>query len=305
MRSENIPLSFLWGIPNFYQKFHYHYAFPHQKTPYVVFPRSCSTSLMPTGTIRPAEPSDFRWIRKLYSAYNANLTGCLTRDEPLWDWIVKLTTSSGQAAWWVPEEPMGGYALVAGNPPRVMEIASPSENSLKNLVLGLFRAYPDIDSLGFCHHPEMPVGQWLYHWGAGITSPEDIWEGTWGGMARILDLPALLTAMTSKLESRLSKSRFFKFTGHIPIRSEVGSADLLISDGKVTVEPVEKPGEIINVPASVLTPLLTGYRGFERFRPGFTDFPAETCDLLSVLFPRDLAYVYSLLYVDEYFSMPV
>jgi len=124
-------------------------------------------------------------------------------------------------------------------------------------------------------------------------------------MARILDLPALLTAMTSKLESRLSKSRFFKFTGHIPIRSEVGSADLLISDGKVTVEPVEKAGEIVSFPASVLTPLLTGYRGFERFRSAFTDFPAETCDLLNVLFPRDLAYVYSLLYVDEYFSMPV
>ena len=170
MKSKGIPLSFLWGIPDFYEQFHYHYAFPHTITGYVSLPKSRIGGWVPSGTIREAEPPDRWWIQKLYRTYNVGLTGCIVRNEPLWDWIFRLTTTGNDGKWWVTKDPAGGYALVAGKPPKVWEIAAPSESSLRNARLGNFRAYPEIEELSFCHHPGMPIGNWLYHWGAGIAS---------------------------------------------------------------------------------------------------------------------------------------
>jgi hypothetical protein len=300
MRSDNIPLSFLWGIPNFYEHFHYYYAFPNHSTPYVILPKMCIEGWQSTGMLRPSEPSDLWWIQKLYRAYNSELTGTISRSRELWEWIFKISTESGAGAWFVPEDPMGGYMLVAGKPPKVWEIAAPSENSLRNLVLGAFKAYPELDSLGFCHHPDMPIGKWLYRWGAKVQSVEDIWQGTWGGMVRILDPVTLLKTMAGKLNSRLENSRFYNYKGGVSIESEVGSVTIGIRNGNVDIQPFESGSPSIYIPASVLTPLLTGYRGFERYRCEFTDLGLEISDLLSVLFQRDKTFVYPLLYVDEF-----
>jgi predicted acetyltransferase len=302
MKADGTPISFLWGIPGFYQRFQYHYAFPHTSTGYVSLPKSRVGGWVPTGTIRRAEPADLWWIRKLYRTYNVGLTGCIVRSEELWDWIFRLTMDHDQGKWWITEDPAGGYALVSDKPPKVWEIAAPSESSLKNLVLGIFREYPEIETLDFCHHPDMPIGRWLYRWGAGVSSPEDLWQGTWGGMARVIDLEALLRAMVDKLNARLAGSRFFRHTGEIPIKSEVGSATIKIADGMAKIEPLDG-NSAVSLPASVLTPMLTGYRGFVRFRPDFKCIGNETLDLLTILFPRDLVHVSPLLYVDEFFEL--
>jgi hypothetical protein len=304
MRSDGIPLSFLWGIPNFYEHFHYYYAFPNHSTPYVTLPRMCIEGWQATGTLRPAEMSDLWWIQKLYRAYNSELTGTITRSRELWEWIFKVSNKVGEGAWFVPEDPMGGYILVAGKPPKVWEIAAPSENSLRNLVLGAFKSFPELDSLGFHLHPDMLIGQWLFRWGAKIQSVEDIWQGTWGGMVRILDAVFLLQTMSSRLNHRLENSRFYKYTGGISIESEVGSVTIKISKGSVDIKPSKSRRKSIHIPASVLTPLLTGYRGFQRYRPDFTDLDKDTSDLLSVLFQRDKTFVYPLLYIDEFPTLP-
>ena len=303
MRDDGTPLSFLWGIPDFYEKFHYHYAYPNHGTSYVSLPRSCILDWEPAGTIRPATAEDRFWIRKLYRAYNAGLVGCQVRDEKQWEHYFKLTENAKNVQWWVPEDPLGGYALVAGSPPAVWEIAAPSPNSLRILVSGIFENRPDLERLDFFHHPDMPIGRWLYRWGARVSSPEDIWKGTWGGMVRLMKPSALLAPMSDKLAERIAASRFFAFIGEIAFQSEVGGAIIDISDGEIKIhENSERTG--FQIPARVLTPMMTGYRGFERFRDELKDIPDSIADILAVLFPRDTVFMYTLLYADEELSKP-
>jgi len=305
---ENIPFSFLWGIPGFYERFHYYYAYPNHFTPYIVFQRSRTELWESTGSIRNAELSDRWWIQKLYRAYNAGVTGCQVRTGDQWNWYFKVTDGSTfdkHHMWWVPEDPMGGYAFVSAGPSDdillVREIAAPSRNALKLLVMGLFENYPDIRKLAFFHHPDMPVGKWLYHWGADMRSPEDIWKGSWAGMVRIINLPRLLTCMENTLSSRLANSRFFKTSSPIPIKSESGKALIKISDGQVEIESLDSNARFF-IPARVLTPIMTGYQGFDRFRSEVKDIPDDIAEILSVLFPRDIVYMHNLLYIDEGFE---
>ncbi|MCX6645639.1 MAG: GNAT family N-acetyltransferase [bacterium] len=308
MDEERIPLSFLWGIPGFYEKFHYHYAYPNHNTRYIIFPEECIEGFKPTGGVRPAVQDDLDKIRKLYRSYNSDLTGHHVRYEKLWQYYFDLTGGSGneKSGWWVLENPSDGYAFVPDipkSPPEVWEIAVASEEGLKNLVYGIFKEYRGLEKLGFRHHPDMPVGKWLYHWGAKIRSCEDIWKGSWGGMVRLNDPQFCLRKMEKKFSERLARSQFFNLTNQIAFSSELGSMVIEIKDGKVDVHRYDGRAKM-EIPLRVLTPITTGYRGIERFRDDLKDIPDDTYEILSVLFPRDKVYMYSLLYADEHFSFP-
>jgi GNAT superfamily N-acetyltransferase len=300
MHSNGIVLSFLWGIPNFYEKFHFYYAFPHVATPYVSLPRSCSEGWQSTVPTRDATVDDVSRISELYLTYNSGITGCEIRNHSQWEWIYELTTGKSRGRWLITTD-NSAYALIAGDRPTVWETAAESGSALKNLVLGIFKEYPDLGILEFRHHPDMPVGRWLYRWGAWVSSPEDIWKGTWGGMVRLVDPLELLCRMAPKLQSRLSESKFFKFTGAVPFNSEVGGGVIDIHDGEVAIEPLTGKAEYV-IPASILTPIMTGYRGFERFREDMADLPDRVADLLAVIFPRDVVYSYALGFVNEHFE---
>jgi len=298
MREDKIPLAFLWGIPDFYQRFHFHYAYPNHGTPYVSLPRSCTVDWEPSGPIRRAQPEDRRSLPALYRAYNSDLTGCQVRSDEQWEYYFRLTEGEGNHGWWATEEPMGGYAFVAGDPPAVWEIAVSSLSPLRDLVIGLLEAHQKIEALDLYHHPRMPVGEWLYRWGARVSSPEDIWKGAWGGMVRLMDPARLLKLMAGRLSERLADSRLFDFTGSIPFTSEVGGAVIEIGDGAVEVHEIEERAPLF-IPARVLSPIMMGYKGFERFREEMRDMPDRVAEVMSVLFQRDKVFMYSMLYADE------
>jgi predicted acetyltransferase len=306
MKKQKIPLSFLWGIPDFYEKFYYYYAYPDHGTPYVVMPRSCVQEYKPTMNIRAANVEDIKEIQNLYNSYNADLNGHHIRHEKQWKYYMRLTGGEGKEkqSWWVLDDPSNGYAFVPdlpNKPPVVWEIAAVSEDSLRNLVYRIFGKYPGLEKLYFNHHPEMPVGRWLYHWGAKTRSTEDIWKGTWGGMVRLNEPVTCIKCMEEKFNERIAKSRFFNYTGAIPFKSDLGNVLIDISSGKVEVSKC--PGRAkYEIPAEVLTPITTGYRGIERYRENLKDLPDEVYELLKVLFPRDKVYMYGLLYADESFS---
>jgi len=300
LRNEGIPLCFLWGIPNYYQRFHFHYAYPNHSTAYVSIPKSCTTDWEPSGTIRPADKADLAAIKRLYESYNMGLIGSEIRSEAMWKYYFDLSSGRSDAKWWMTDDPAGCYAFVAGEKSAVWEIAATSMTSLRNIVTGLFANYPGIECLDFYHHPDMPVGQWLYRNGAMLRSPEDIWKGTWGGMVRLMNPAGLMELMSETLSERLQNSRFYNFKGELPIESEVGSALISIDDGKVAVHE-SSSDKGLYIPASALTPIMTGYRGFARFRGELKDIPDATAELLSVLFQRDTVFMYAMLYSEEAF----
>ncbi len=308
MRADKIPISFLWGIPNFYERFHYYYGYPNHSTAYISLPKSCTNGWGPTETIRRAEPGDYQGIKKLYRVYNIDLNGCHVRDDSVWEWYFHLTSGTcknGKHGWWVLDDPTGGYAFVAADAdgvPKVWEIAVSSAGSLRNIVLGLFKEYSELDRLDFHHHPRMPVGEWLYHLGARISSPADIWKGTWGGMVRLNDPVFLLKRMTDKLNERISRSRFFNYTGTIAIECEIGSLIFEITDGQMAIHEYEGKAPVY-IPMRVLTPITTGYRSFDRLRVEMGDIPDDVAELLGVLFPGDKVFMYQMLYLDEVFSI--
>ena len=308
MADERIPVSFLWGIPNFYENYHYYYAYPHHDTRYIIFPRECVENDKPTADIRTAMESDLVEIRSLYQKYNSDLNGHHVRYEKLWEYYFTLTGGKGdqKAGWWVLENPADGYAFVPdipNHPPVVWEIAAASEEALKNIVMGIFKEFRGLEKLGFRHHPDMPVGRWLYHWGAKVRSVEDIWKGTWGGMVRLHDPQSCLRRMENKFSERIADSKFFNLTTQIVFSSELGSMNINIKDGKVDV--LRHDGRTqIKIPARVLTPIVTGYSGIDRFRSELPDIPDKTFEILEVLFPKGMVYMYPLLYADEKFNYP-
>lgn len=308
MEEERIPLSFLWGIPNFYEKDQYYYAYPHHETRYVSFPFNCTEKFETTASIRPAIEDDLGEIQNLYRTYNADLNGHHIRYRKNWDYYFKLTGGNGRekTGWWVLENPSDGYAFVPEipkKPPEIREIAVTSEEALKNIVVGIFKKYRGLEKIGFRHHPGMPIGRWLYHWGAKIRSHEDIWKGAWGGMVRLNDPQSCLRGMEKTFAERLSMSRFFNISTEIAFSSELGSVSINISDGKVDVHRYDGHTKL-EIPARVLTPITTGYHAIDKYRDELKNIPDEIFEILSVLFPGGKVYMYSMLYADEEFTYP-
>jgi len=310
MRSDGIPISFLWGIPDFYERFHYYYGYPNHFSAYISLPKSCTEDLNKTGRIRKATSEDLEAIKRIYREYNKAMSGWQIRSDEMWDYYFDLTSRDEKHAWWVAGAPVKGYAFVGepvksgtfacGELPVVQEIGfiDSDEASLIDLILGLFHEHPEMEKLDFYHHPKAPIGEWLFRRGAQVRSAEDIWRGSWAGMVRLIDTAKLLSLMTGKFNERLANSRFYKYTSEIPIESEVGGAVISISDGEAIVQNSGK-GPGIHIPACVLTPIVTGYHGFERYRNGLTNIPNEIKDILAALFPGDRIFMHHLLYIDE------
>ncbi len=313
MRSEGIPFSFLWGIPNFYEQFHYHYAYPNHFTAYINFPKSCSEKWEKDDELHPAGKDDHAAIQELYNAYNRAVTGSHVRTTEIWEWYFHLTSGkvrsnpAAKSGWWILDGTDSGYAFVTesgeGKPSIVRELAATSEVSLKNIVLGIFDEFPNAESLDFYHHPEMPAGRWLYNLGARVRSSENIWKGSWAGMVRINDPARLLRLMVPCLNDRLNESKFHAWSGEFSFSSDVGGAVINIKDGQVGIHNLDGSPRY-KIPARVLTPIMTGYQGFDRFRNDLTDLPGEILEIMSVLFPRNIAYMHDLIYIDAEFNEP-
>jgi len=324
MRAKKIPLSYLWGIPRFYERYHYYYGYPNYFTAYISIPKSCSGKWESGGTFRRASDGDFEAIKNIYKKYNQSCSGWMVRSDELWDYYFRLTMRNEKCGWWVAGDPVQAYAFVTGEKPIVKEIGiiglenaeliddpklpvysppqtDPEQNSanavMVDLVLGLFHEYSEIENLDIFHHPDMPVGKWLKKYGANVRSSEDIWKGSWAGMVRINDPMLLLSLMTEKFSERLADSKFFGYTGEISITSEIGGAMISIRDGDISVS--ECSDGTVNIPASVLTPIMTGYRGFRRYKNALPEIPEEIADVLGVLFPRDKIYMHNMIYIDE------
>ena len=296
MRERDIPLAFLFGIPGFYEKFHFAYAVPHHSFDYTTIHPRLLKDVKGSSDIVPMEKAHLREVAEIFSANNRLNSLSAVRSGEYWTyrfgssreaphcWRVALEGDSVRGYLWLSVDPDQITVREAGA--RDQEAAA----SLSSYLCGL--AGDGREQIGLRAPLDNPLARFLYDRGGRRATPRRIFPGTWAGMVRIMDLPRLLELMGPTLSDRLSRSRFYRFSGAVRIISPVGEATLEIERGQVGV--AGSGGTEARLPAEVITPLITGYRDLDSFASGQMDLEPETRRLLSALFPPGYPYVWGL-----------
>jgi predicted N-acetyltransferase YhbS len=322
-------LSFLVGIPKFYEQFGYEFCFPldMRDPPVFVDPGQLSPQAS-TLSVRPYQGADLPALSALYDAENAMRTGSLVRTPEYWEWLLHGLAASGRIQHrdiWLVESPAHqpvGYAMLHPGPLDQLEIweaAAPSGDVAAALLdLAASRARREGMSRVDLKLPlDHRLTQHALARGAYLSGY------SYGIYARLLDLPGLFEALRPELERRLRQSRLAgrrssqadvspalrstrrvrDWRGTLRLVTDIGSVDLAIADGKIQTGAEVSPVHTVEVPQSLLVKLVTGY-ATARWVAGVLNVQwaaglgsahirPELWPILQVLFPKGCPYIWN------------
>lgn len=241
------------------------------------------------AVVRRFYSSDLPAVGALYSAASARGHYLLARDEAAWNWQLHHMTQTGRYDpdhFLVAEvdDRLVAYArVVAGEPvnlfrPRdgatfsVIEAAGDHPAGVDALLGEIARVAQTFEAsrIGLFVHPESTFMQHALACGGTLA------HFTGAGLLRLHDLGRLLDRLGPTLDERLLNSRFTERAIHLVIGTETEQADIRL--GVDAPEVVE-----LEIPATSLLRLITGWYGIEHITTGFHERYTE---LLGVLFPR-------------------
>ena len=309
MKEEGIALSWLYGIPNFYQQFGFEYALPFHKYTYTTIAPGQLTDLQPTHQVRAMEQKDLGAVSSIYDFCNRHISGSAIRSLGYWEHRFQ-TTTFGPHRWIVVSDggAVIGYLWLTESDGEltVRESGAINEAACQSMASYLFelsKAHPQVREIGVMGPHISPLARYLYRWGARRACTNEIYPGTWGGMVRIIDLANTLDALSATMSRRLAASPLSNHSGCYTITSEVGSAGLEIRQGQVRVVPVSDKAQGIWIPGPVLTQMIMGYKGLEDRADVVRPQDETLVQLLSILFPPDHPWVWDLELSEELLSV--
>jgi predicted acetyltransferase len=302
-------LSFLVGIPKFYEQFGYEFCFPLDMRDSPVFVDLGQLSPEDSGlSVRPYRETDLPSLVALYDAENAERTGSLVRTPEYWEWLVQGLAASGRIKrrdiWLVEspgQQPMG-YAMLHSGPLdqlEVWEAAAPSGDVAAALLnLAASRARRERMSRVDLKLPlDHRLTQHALARGAYLSAY------SYGIYARLLDLPGLFEALRPELERRLRRSPQADWRGTLRLITDIGSLDLAIADGWVEIGAEVSPVHVLEVPQSLLAKLVTGYATVRwvagvlnvqwKAGLGSAHIRPELWPILQALFPKGCPYMWN------------
>jgi predicted N-acetyltransferase YhbS len=262
-RGEHI--SFLTGIPGFYQQFGYEFCFPLdlRDSPVRITP-----DLLPAGTadmrLRPYTAGDLPNLMALYDQENAARTGSLVRTRAYWEWLLNglhaIRRINAKGIWLVENarhEPAGYVMLRSGATDEldVYEAACPDASAAAILLCAAAtRARAEgkrrIDL-------KLPLDHRMTRY--ALACGADLSGYSSGMYARILDLQGLFEALQPELERRWRRSAPAGWKGTLRLITDIGSVDLALAEGSVEPGTVVPPVQSVEIPQALLVKLVTGY----------------------------------------------
>jgi predicted N-acetyltransferase YhbS len=163
------------------------------------------------------------------------------------------------------------YAALAvragGEPPQVVEAAAADGGAARNLIAALLtRTYMRGPmQLELILPPTHMVALAALYMGGATHITAALDDGRAAddvALAGVVDLPAMLNALTSEFERRLERSRYAGWSGNLRVEIETGRVTLAILDGRVEMIDGSRPADVRlrRVSLAALAQLCLGYR---------------------------------------------
>lgn len=311
LRERHVPLSYLVGIPGFYEQWDYHYAAPDQVNHFLAITHDpLAHCAEPRGVVRDATPDDIPAIQVLLDAELRDTPCSAVLDADLLRYLLDRAAAHG-VAWRVieidghiaavvrhklwgegigPQAP-GAVSLVAARPETRPAVAA---MLLEHLKAGNQAALP------LAIAPHSPFAEWLHLRGALRKCDRSIFPGGYAAMVRINDLATVLEAAMHRWDAEAIAARHAGASVTLRVGREddqVATIDIL-GDGIGLRRGAG--GVEIGAPPAVTVPWVTGWRSAADWLDGApfpplpgpavdpgdpAALPVEVRDLLRDLFP--------------------
>ncbi len=256
MKTQEVDLTILWGVPWLYPRYGYSPAMV--RTELVVKPTQPPVAATGACSVRPLVELDVEAVTQIYHTNTAIQTCAEVRSPAPWEWRPSGTTVVQE----VVTEGAGtvvGYWSLGTDWGRAcaheVGVATPEACGVVfNRLLAAAKA-KGVTEFPCLLHPNHPFTRFAFHHGGEVR----IRSGGGAGMARVINLRSLLAAMSTEFEQRLRHSELHDFEGTLTIVSEE-TAVLHIDRGRVsTTAEMTGEGFQLDIPLSFCNPLITGY----------------------------------------------
>ena len=134
--------------------------------------------------------------------------------------------------------------------------------------------------------------KYFYKKGGTFRCNNEIFEGTWGEMYKIIDLKNALIGILNLLQERLKESKFNKLSVNYTIETEEEKATLEIEEGVINI--TDTKGIEVKISMNTFTSVYTGYKSIEYFKDEIQYFNDEIEEVFKVLFPEGYPYIWTL-----------
>lgn len=308
MTKDDYHLSYVFGIPYFYQQFGYELAFfgdryGYSPTMYMNVKELRGKKIgnkFITGTY---EERGLSSVSKLYDYANRQRTGSLVRTEEFWRWLIKGLSDTGRVKRkniiTIKESANQLFAYAMINPDDeglfvVWEVATANNNEegLAFLLRAIVRQAQEqnIKRIYFKLPLDHPFLRYCVANGAIPTSH------SYGVYARVINLSSLFHVIIPELEKRLRCSSFKDWQGVFGIRTNIGSINLNVAHGTIAYDcgNDKKVFSSLHIPQNLLIQLITGYTDVtqivnnRRVKIGGGDL-----QLWRTLFPKLYPYIWA------------
>jgi len=297
MTEQQFELSALWGIDDYYHRFGYVPCMPGD----TVFVVDAGTPLKTDGALRMRRMrrSDAPAMVRLYSAQTAGFTGAAVRERGRWrgfrhgrryhhqpDAVTVAVDGSGRVAGYCARERIKDELVVC-------ESIGRDPACCRALLAHLTRVARRNGLRRVALH--LPLDAMMADLCRTLTcTVRTGFRRNGGGMARIIDQPALLGTLAPEFTRRLAGPNRLKWTGRLRVRTELGTDDLVVRRGAVTrSEPSGRADAWLRLSGQALTQLVYGFRGAESVLVEQRPRPGRTArELAAALFPRTWAYTW-------------
>ncbi len=289
MEREGYAVSILFGIPDFYHRFDYVPVMAEYRVSVAV---RDAERLTATTTVRPACREDYAGLLDLYTRVNASRSGAVRRprvfyealaDEVWWGHPTRILVT-GETA-----HPTG-YVLLEGDPASlsIMDVIVPAEHvptAGASLIawLGQEALTRRRERLRLPVPPDEPLVGLLRGIGCKV---EATYPANHGGMGRIVDLDALVTAIEPAIADRIRA---------LPSEARPGRVEFDCPDtGRAGLELGDGPVLRIRLPQQQLLQLLMGYRGIDELWREHCGDDAGDLAAIRALFPAGYPHMWEL-----------
>ena len=256
MKTHEVDLSILWGVPWLYPRYGYSPAMV--RTELVVKPTQPPVAATDSYSVRPLAEMDIEAVTQMYHANTATQTCTEVRSPAQWEWrpssatVVQEVVTDGAGA------VVGYWSLGTdwGRPcAHEVGVATPEACGVVfNRLLEAAKA-KGVTEFPCLLHPAHPFTRFAFHHGGEVR----IRSGGGAGMARVINLRSLVRAMAPEFDQRLHHTELHDFEGTLTIVSE-DTVVLHIDQGQVSVtEDTGGGGFQLSLPLALLNPLITGY----------------------------------------------
>ena len=301
MKKNDIFLCRLIGIPDFYQQFGFEYAVPAYFYNYVNIKKDKIKNCKRVYSVEKISEFSDEILTKMIEIFQNETSdnfGSESRSVDYFRYMIEEKTFEKGSIWYgvYNKDDLMGYAWIKTNENMIVikEVVILDDIGSESLCSKIFEMISDkeMTDIGIRIPLNNSFAKFVYSKGATFSCNNELFEGTWGEMYKILDLKKALIGILDILNDRLNKSKYNDFEGCLSIVCGCDKATLTIENGKIRI--TEEDGIEIAISMGNFTSVYTGYKPMEYYDNDIS-YPSNQIKLLfGTLFPKGHPYIWTL-----------